>query len=295
MRPQDPADRCHRDRRGHVEKRVLLGGHGRDNDQHPRQDGKEARKKRHFRTDQGCQDHQVTHGAVHAGHAVDAFVASAVHQLHRPPREGIRRDRPLKGSGIQEVDHCADHDVGRCRREVPGVHCLVREVCRHREQEDQREPEDVDVDPRRLEGDLLVDLAVDVVGRPLKFLHPEVDDALDGEKDRLGNGGAEVCGERCDHDFSPADVLQAASPAFRSPGHTHRSSVVHEAVAEIIPLFRRDDLPQCCLHLARLFHIVHQADEICEADAVGVGDDGRLSEHIAQHQVRTFSANAREF
>ena len=66
----------------------------------------------------------------------------------------------------------------------------------------------------------------------------------------------------------------------------------HKAVAQVAALFRRNDLPQGHFHLLRLLDAVHKADLVAQTDAVGVGDNGRFSEHIAHDQVGALAAHA---
>ena len=66
----------------------------------------------------------------------------------------------------------------------------------------------------------------------------------------------------------------------------------HETVAQITALFGRDDLPECHLHLLRFLDAVHKADLVAQADAVGVGDDGGLAEHVAHDEICALAAHA---
>ena len=66
----------------------------------------------------------------------------------------------------------------------------------------------------------------------------------------------------------------------------------HEAVAQVAALLGRDDLPQGHLHLLRLLDAIHEADLVAQPDAVGVGDDGGLAEHIAHDQVCALAPHA---
>ena len=59
----------------------------------------------------------------------------------------------------------------------------------------------------------------------------------------------------------------------------------HKAVAKVAAFLRRNDLPQGHLHLLRLLNAVHKADLIAQPDAVGVGNDGGLAEHIPHDEV----------
>ena len=89
-----------------------------------------------------------------------------------------------------------------------------------------------------------------------------------------------------------ADVAQAAGGALGASGDADGAAMVYKAVAEVIALFRRDDLPEFALYLCRLFDVVDEADQVAETDAVGVGDDGRLAEDIAHDKVCALAADA---
>ena len=67
---------------------------------------------------------------------------------------------------------------------------------------------------------------------------------------------------------------------------------MNEAVAEIIPLFRRNDLPELAFHLRRLFDPVDKTDEIAQADTVGIRDDRGFAENVAHDQIRALSPHA---
>ena len=68
----------------------------------------------------------------------------------------------------------------------------------------------------------------------------------------------------------------------------------YKSVAEIIALFRRDDLPESHLHFFRLLDPVHKTDPVRQADTVGISDDRRLPEYIPHNKVCTLSSNARK-
>ena len=100
-----------------------------------------------------------------------------------------------------------------------------------------------------------------------------------------------ICG--LDHSLPvPADILQTAFAALRPAGDTYSPSVVNEAVAEIISLFRRNDLPELAFHLRRLFDPVDKTDEIAQADTVGIRDDRGFAEHVAHDQVGALAPHA---
>ena len=90
----------------------------------------------------------------------------------------------------------------------------------------------------------------------------------------------------------PADILQTAFAALRPAGDTYSPSVMNEAVTEIIPLFRRNDLPELLLHLRRLFDPVDKTDEIAQADTVGIRDDRGFAEYVAHDKIRALSPHA---
>ena len=87
-----------------------------------------------------------------------------------------------------------------------------------------------------------------------------------------------------------ADILQTADPALRMPCDADCPSVIDESVTEIAAFLRRNDFPQFPLDLCRLSDIVHKTDQIAEADAVCICDDGRLSEDVSHHQIGTLSS-----
>ena len=59
----------------------------------------------------------------------------------------------------------------------------------------------------------------------------------------------------------------------------------HKAVAKVAAFLRRDDLPQRHLHLLRFLNAAHKANFIAQPDAVGVGNDGGLAEHVPHNEV----------
>ena len=88
-----------------------------------------------------------------------------------------------------------------------------------------------------------------------------------------------------------ADVAEAAGGALRAPGDTDCTPVVDEAVAEVISFFGGDDLPQFALYFRGFFDVVNEADQVAEADAVGIGNDGRFAEDIAHNEVGALAAD----
>ena len=89
-----------------------------------------------------------------------------------------------------------------------------------------------------------------------------------------------------------ADIGQTALFAGRLAGVADGPAVQDEAVAKVAALLGRDDLPQQHLHLLGLFDVVHQADAVAQPDAVGIGDDGRLAEHVPHDEVGALAADA---
>ena len=89
-----------------------------------------------------------------------------------------------------------------------------------------------------------------------------------------------------------ADVRKTAFFALRLPGIADGPAMHHETVAQITALFGRDDLPERHLHLLRFLDAVHKADLVAQADAVGVGDDGGLAEHVAHDEICALAAHA---
>ena len=55
----------------------------------------------------------------------------------------------------------------------------------------------------------------------------------------------------------------------------------YKSVAEIIALFRRDDLPESHLHFFLLLDPVHKTDPVRQADTVGISDDRRFPEYLS--------------
>lgn len=89
-----------------------------------------------------------------------------------------------------------------------------------------------------------------------------------------------------------AQIRKAAMVTLRPPGNADGPAMIHEAVAELIAFLGRDDFPQGLLYLRGLPDVVRQSDQVAEADAVRVGDDGGLSVHISENEIRTLSPNA---
>ena len=89
------------------------------------------------------------------------------------------------------------------------------------------------------------------------------------------------------------NISQAAFVTVRGgSGCTDLPAVINETVAEIASFFRGNDFPECHLYLFRILYVIHKTDAICEADTVGVSDDGRFLEYISHNQIGTFSPYA---
>ena len=91
-----------------------------------------------------------------------------------------------------------------------------------------------------------------------------------------------------------ANILQTTLRASGPARHAHRPPMQNEAVAQIIPLFRRHDLPKLPLYFGRFLNAVHKADQIAQTDAVSIRDNGRLAEYIAHDQIGALSAYTRK-
>ena len=91
-----------------------------------------------------------------------------------------------------------------------------------------------------------------------------------------------------------ANILQTTFRTFGPSRHADRPAMQDEAVAQVVPLLRRHDLPEFPLYFGGLFDAVHQADQVAQADAVGIRDNCRFAENIAHDQVRALSANTGE-
>ena len=98
------------------------------------------------------------------------------------------------------------------------------------------------------------------------------------------------------HPVFCADILQAALTAiWLCSCRTDVSAVIDQPVAEITSFFRRYDLPQCHLHFLRFFYPVYKPHTVYEANTMSICHDGRLPEHIAHDQIRTFTSYSRQF
>ena len=88
-----------------------------------------------------------------------------------------------------------------------------------------------------------------------------------------------------------AKVTQATASALRSPRDADLPPVLDKPVTEIAAFLRRHDLPERPFHLRRFLHMINQPQQIADPDAVCIGDNRRLSEHIAHDQVGALSPN----
>ena len=68
--------------------------------------------------------------------------------------------------------------------------------------------------------------------------------------------------------------------------------MVDQTVAKIAAFLGRNDLPQGHFHLFRVLAILHQPNAVAQANAMGVGYNGRLAEHIAHDQIGAFAPHA---
>lgn len=92
-----------------------------------------------------------------------------------------------------------------------------------------------------------------------------------------------------------ADVRKTALVAIWLAGGTHSASVQNQTVAEIRGCLRRDDGEQGFFHLGGIFDTVYETDAVGKADAVRIGDDGRLVKNIAEDQVSGLPTDAGDF
>lgn len=90
------------------------------------------------------------------------------------------------------------------------------------------------------------------------------------------------------------EITETAFIALRAARDADGAAVVDEAVAELIAFLGRDNFPQFLLHLCGLLDVIHEADQVAEADAVRVRDDRGLAEDVAEDEIRTLSADAGE-
>ena len=89
-----------------------------------------------------------------------------------------------------------------------------------------------------------------------------------------------------------ADVVQAAALAVRFPGGAGGTAVEHAAVAEVVGLFRRQELAERELHLLRVFG-VDEPDAVGDANGVGVRDHrARHAVDVSGDEVRGLPADA---
>ena len=92
------------------------------------------------------------------------------------------------------------------------------------------------------------------------------------------------------------NICQTASVAIRFRSRsTYLSSMINKTMAKVTSFFWRDNLPQCHLHLLRLFDSIYQTDPVCQADTMCICHNCRLSKHISHDQVRALSSDSRKF
>ena len=83
-----------------------------------------------------------------------------------------------------------------------------------------------------------------------------------------------------------ADILQTALVAIRpGPGSTDLPAVPDQSVAEVASFLRRNNLPQCHLHLLGFLNAIHQADPVAEPNTMRIRNNGRLSEYVDRKSV----------
>ena len=91
------------------------------------------------------------------------------------------------------------------------------------------------------------------------------------------------------------DIIETTAVAvWCCPRGTDRAPVIHEPVAEIIALLRRNQLPEYHLHFLWFFDPVHKPNAVHQADTVGIGDDRRLSKDVPHLQIGALSADSRK-
>ena len=78
------------------------------------------------------------------------------------------------------------------------------------------------------------------------------------------------------------------------PCRTDIASMQDKAVAEVIALLRRDQLPHLFFHFRRLFYVIHDTDTVTQTDTVCICHHRRLTEDIAQNQVGALASHSRK-
>jgi hypothetical protein len=139
-----------------------------------------------------------------------------------------------------------------------------------------------------LPGELSDDLAKSI--RELTKLYG----SLPKPDQTIMTGPADRSGFRSGFRCVPADVPQAAAVALGPPRDADGPAVVDEPVTEVAAFLRRNDFPELALDLRGLFYMVHQAEQIAEADAVCVGDDRGFPEDVTHHRDWRFFCPRRE-
>lgn len=92
-----------------------------------------------------------------------------------------------------------------------------------------------------------------------------------------------------------ANFGETAFVTMRLACGTHSAAVQNQTVTEIRGGLRRNDGKQSFFYLGGLFDAVYKADAVGEADAVRIGDDGRLVKNITENQVSGLSTNTGDF
>ena len=91
-----------------------------------------------------------------------------------------------------------------------------------------------------------------------------------------------------------ANVFQTTLRTFGPARYTDRPAMQDEAMAQVISLFRRYDLPEFPLYFGGLLDAVHQADQVAQTDAVSIRDNSRFAKHVSHDQICALSAHTGE-
>ena len=75
---------------------------------------------------------------------------------------------------------------------------------------------------------------------------------------------------------------------------TDITSMINQTMAELISLFRWNDLPQSHFYLLRLFDPIYQPHPVHQADTMGIRYDRRFSKDVTHDQIGTFASYPRE-
>ena len=70
--------------------------------------------------------------------------------------------------------------------------------------------------------------------------------------------------------------------------------MIYQAMTEITPLLRGNQLPESHFYLLGVLAVVYQTHAVCKADTVGICHDSGLSEYVAHDQIGAFPAYARK-